>query len=243
MDDAPALEHEGRLGEGQRGLGVLLDQDERRAVLRAQAPDRRGQLLDHDRRQPLQRLVEEEQRRVRHQRPRDREHLLLAARQVVPPAAPALGEPREQRVDAREVPAAGARRHGEVLLDAQRGEDLALLGDPPEPGPRAAMGRHPRQVAAAPPDHPAGHVRVAHDREEERGLADPVPAEDREAAPGRDLQRDPVERHGVAVAGPDALEGEQRLSHGARPRDTPPARADRRPPRPAAPPSGSGRRP
>ena len=243
VDHAPAFEHEGRLGEGQRGLGVLLDQDERRAVLRPQAPDGRRQLLDDDRRQPLQRLVEEEQRRVGHERPRDREHLLLAPRQVVPPAAPALGEPREQRVDARQIPTAGARGHGEVLLNAQRRKDLALLSDPPEPGPRATMGRHPRQVAAAPPHHAASHVRVAHDREEERGLPHPVPSQHREAAPRRDLQRDPVERHRVAVAGPDALEGQQELSQRALLRDTRPARAGPRPPLPVGPPSGSGRRP
>ncbi len=37
------------------------------------------ELLDDDRRQAFERLIEQQQRRVGHQRTRDRQHLLLAA--------------------------------------------------------------------------------------------------------------------------------------------------------------------
>ena len=46
-----------------------------------QAPDRRHHLSDDLRRQALRRLVQEQHPRVRHQRPADRQHLLLAAGQ------------------------------------------------------------------------------------------------------------------------------------------------------------------
>ena len=87
-------------------LGVLLDQDHRRPLLRDHALNRGGQLLDDDRREALERLVEQQQRRVGHQRARDRQHLLLAAGQLVAHVGAPLGEAREQAVDRLEVPAA-----------------------------------------------------------------------------------------------------------------------------------------
>ena len=228
MDDPAALEDERGLGERERDLGVLLDQDEGGPVLGSQTPDRRRQLLDHDRRQALERLVEQEQGRVRHQRPGDREHLLLAAGQLVAPAPAARGEAREERVGPGEVPAARARRHHQVLLDAQGGKDLALLRDPAEPGARTAMRGHPGQVAPAPPDGAAADIGVPHDRQEERGLAHAVPAQHGHAASRRHVERDPVQHDGVAVAGADAVQREQRLSHGRSGRGRPRGRAGRR---------------
>jgi hypothetical protein len=57
--------------------------------------DRAQQLLDDDRREPLERLVEEEQLRVEDERARDREHLLLAARELVAEVGLALLEARK----------------------------------------------------------------------------------------------------------------------------------------------------
>jgi hypothetical protein len=45
------------------------------------------QVAHDDRRQPLERLVEQDDLRIAHQRARDRQHLLLAARQVGAAAA------------------------------------------------------------------------------------------------------------------------------------------------------------
>ena len=81
--------------------------------------DRGGQFLDDDRRQAFQRLVEQQQRRIGHQRARDRQHLLLAAGELVAHVGAPLGEAREQLVHAPSGPSGpGARRDGEVLLDA-----------------------------------------------------------------------------------------------------------------------------
>ena len=60
-------------------LDVLLDQDHGGAVVHPHAADRRGQLVHDDRRQPLERLVQQQERRVGHQGARDRQHLLLTA--------------------------------------------------------------------------------------------------------------------------------------------------------------------
>ena len=55
------------------------------------------------RRQPQRRLVEHQQARPGHQRPADRQHLLLAAGQRAGDLAAALGEAREPLEDAGEV--------------------------------------------------------------------------------------------------------------------------------------------
>ena len=58
--------------------------------------ERREQLLDDDRRETLERLVEQDDARIEDQRAADREHLLLAAGELVAEIAPALGQPRKQ---------------------------------------------------------------------------------------------------------------------------------------------------
>ena len=68
-----------------------------------------GQLLDDDRREALERLVEQQQRRIGHQRARDRQHLLLAAGELVAHVAAPLGEAREQLVDRRQGPSGPGR--------------------------------------------------------------------------------------------------------------------------------------
>ncbi len=61
--------------------------------------DRGGQFLDDDRREAFERLVEQQQRRVGHQRARDRQHLLLAAGQLIAHVAAPFLDAREQVVD------------------------------------------------------------------------------------------------------------------------------------------------
>ena len=69
------------------------------------------QFLDQDRRQPLQRLVEQHDARIEDQRAADRQHLLLAAGELVAEIAAALVQAREQLVD---------RRHASSGPDAPR---------------------------------------------------------------------------------------------------------------------------
>ena len=230
-------------GQRERELRVLLHQDDGGPLVGGHAPDRARQLLGDDRREPLERLVEQEQRRIGHQRPRDGQHLLLAAREVAAHAVAPRRERRKEVVDGPQVPSARPCGDRQVLLDRQRGEDLALLRHPAQSPEGAAVGRRRGDLGAAPRDRAAADVRVAHDGQEERGLADPVAPEHRQTASLGEIERHVVEHDRLAVAGSHVPQREQRLSHGALRRDRSPARAGRRRSRTACPRRGSGRRP
>src|SRR3954449_9178808 len=151
-DDAALLDDHVPVGEARQGVDVLVDDDDRLA-LALEALQAGPDLGPDERRQALRRLVEDEELRVRHQGPADREHLLLAAGELRAEVVAALLQPREQLVDALERPArrpgAGGRGRDEVLVHGERREHLpalgheadAALGDPVwrEPGKRAAL--------------------------------------------------------------------------------------------------------
>ena len=61
MDDPPTLQHHRVLGQRERDIRVLLDEDDRRPLVGGHAPDRVRELLDDDRREALERFVEEKQ--------------------------------------------------------------------------------------------------------------------------------------------------------------------------------------
>src|SRR5690606_2114235 len=90
--DAAALEHDRLVGDPQYERRMLLDDDRRHPFLAHDAPQRGEQLLDDDRCQPLERLVEQQQSRVEHQRARDGQHLLLATRELAAQVLAPLGE-------------------------------------------------------------------------------------------------------------------------------------------------------
>src|SRR4051812_43646748 len=79
-DDTPFVHPVVLLGHLHRRAHVLLDEQDGRAV-GADLADRLEQRLHDQRRQPLARLVEQQQLRPGHQRARDGELLLLAAAQ------------------------------------------------------------------------------------------------------------------------------------------------------------------
>src|SRR3954467_14908591 len=116
-DDATLLDDHVPVGEARQGVDVLVDDDDRLA-LALEALQAGPDLGPDERRQPLRRLVEDEELRVRHQGPAAADHLLLAWGERGAEMVPALLQPREQLVDARERPArragAGGRRRDEV---------------------------------------------------------------------------------------------------------------------------------
>ncbi len=91
-----------------RDAEVLLDQEDAQALL-LELAERLDQHLDDRRREALGGLVHDQQLRVRDQGAADREHLLLAAGELGAAVALALGEPREELVDAVDRPAARCR--------------------------------------------------------------------------------------------------------------------------------------
>ena len=72
-------------------------------------------LLDDRRREALGRLVHDQQPRVEQQRAADREHLLLAAGELRAAVPAALGEAREQLVDARRASSGRSPRRGATM--------------------------------------------------------------------------------------------------------------------------------
>ena len=78
-------------------------------------------------REALRRLVDEEQPVLVHERARERDHLLLAAREGAGLLLGALDELGEELGDDRAVGGAAALGEPQVLLDRELAEDLAVL--------------------------------------------------------------------------------------------------------------------
>src|SRR5262249_32438523 len=89
------FEHVTPRGERERGLDVLLDDEERPAAGRDLRQDA-GKILDDDRGEAERELVDQEQARAGHQAAGDRYHLLLTAAQVDRELALALAQAREE---------------------------------------------------------------------------------------------------------------------------------------------------
>src|SRR5438874_1280308 len=80
--DASALDDRVPVGEAHQPLDVLVDDEDRLSSL-PQAVEALPDFFAHERRQAFGRLVEDEEMRISHQRPPDRQHLLLPAGELV----------------------------------------------------------------------------------------------------------------------------------------------------------------
>src|SRR5215469_3831509 len=98
VDNLPVLDDVMAVGEGRGEVKVLLDQQDREALLPKPA-DHPADLLHDYRREALGRLVQQQHGRAGAQHSADRQHLLLAARELGPLAAAAFPEIGENRVD------------------------------------------------------------------------------------------------------------------------------------------------
>ena len=156
------------------------------------------QALDDHRRQALRRLIEQQQLGVAHQRARDRQHLLLAARQNAAHAVAQLAELRKELRHAVRRPAPGAvGRAGsdlEVLPHRELGEDAPVLRHVADAAARQPVGRGAGDVLALEAHVALRGRRQAHDRAHGGGLADAVAAEQADALAGLDVERD-AEQH------------------------------------------------
>src|SRR4051812_16521035 len=164
-DDLALLEDVDEVRQRDRQRIVLLDQQHRQGAALQLAQLVADALEDH-RREALGGLVHDEQRRSGHERPGDREHLLLAARELPRVVRPALVQAREHLPDAVEVPRlAGAvavpvalpRRDGQVVDDVERCEHAPPLRDVAEAGARDLVGSEAGQVDVAVGDRAAPH--------------------------------------------------------------------------------------
>ncbi len=180
----PADHHELAFRERGRDAEVLLDQEDRETLL-LEVLERLDESLDDGRREALRRLVHDEHRRVRHECASDREHLLLTARQLRAAVGLALGEPREELVDAVACPLAttGAGRSAsgdaQVLVDGEGGKQTPSLGHVADAAPGDLVRGDADQLVTLEADRALGAGRRdAHDRVAQRRLPHAVAADD-----------------------------------------------------------------
>ncbi len=222
--DGARLDDVAPLGDGQRHGGVLLHEQDRRA-LPVDVAHGVEDLLDEHGRQPHARLVEQEQARARHERAADRQHLLLAARERAGDLGDALVEPGEQREDALEIArdhrrvAARVGAHHEVLAHAQAIEDAAALGHVCDAALDHHVRRHARERLIVQRERAPRRHEQSRDRAERRRLPRAVVAEQRHDLALADLEPHALERGDLAVGDVDVVKAQHWPLRAAR--DTP----------------------
>jgi len=154
--------------------------------------------------------------RSAHQRPRDRQHLLLAAGQGSAALRDALLQPGKQREDAleRTLPfglgaAGGVSTHLEVFRHAHAREDAAALRRLCDAQMRDPVGWHLGDVAAPEQDLAGAGARLAEDRHHQRRLAGAIGADQGDDLARIDLEVDALERLDLAVGSAEAADREQ----------------------------------
>ena len=169
-----------------------------------------------------ERLVEQHERRLRHEAARERHALPLAARERCrPPLAEAVEMDQRQRVAHARAPLGILdSRHGQAVGDVFRDrhvrpERIGLENDadPPLLRRNLSLRRGDHRVA----DQDSTGIRTVEsgDQPQQRGLAAARRAQDRDELAVGNLQRDVRERGEVAVLLAEALEGQSR--HGSIP--------------------------
>src|SRR5262245_14129217 len=223
--DAAVLEHIAVVGNIEGKARALLDQEDGEAELAADPDQPMQQVLHNDRRQAERELVDQQERGAADERTGDRQHLPLAARQEAADAAPEIGEPREELIDAGfaapPLGHAGPTRHrrGQVFGHSEIGEHLVALGNEDD----AAAGDLVRGLVldalAFERDAALCHPRIvdaeeARDGPQRRGLAGPVGAEQRHDLPALGGKGDALDGADRAVIDDlQLLDGEQRSGH------------------------------
>src|SRR5258707_2182829 len=204
--DPAGLEEVGVVGEVEGHRRVLLHQEDAHALLRVDRPQDAEDLRDHEGGQAERGLVEQEQGGAGHERPGDRQHLLLAPRERARLLSAPLGEDREVPVDllvvlteARLLPS-GVGAEPQILLDGQIHERAAPLGGVRDPEAHDVLGGLAVDSLAIEAHLTAGLHHSTH-RPERRGLAGSVGAEDRGNSAALHRERESVEDLGPAVLG------------------------------------------
>ena len=179
-----AVHHDRNLvGHCAGNANVLLDDENVHLALGGECQQHLFDLRDDHRGQALGRLVHDEQARIGQKRPRDRQHLLLAARQLGTAVTLPLGKAREGRIDAFGTPrSALLLDHLEVLINGQRPPKPPSLGHITNSHARD-FGSRPTSERLTGIAHRTGSNRhQAHDRLAERCLAHAVSTDNRKHA-------------------------------------------------------------
>ena len=198
--DLALLHEDGALGEAHGDVDGLLDEDDRRP-LRVDVPHDVEELLDDHRCQAEGELVDHQQLRLGDERLAEREHLLLAAREVARLLRPPSLEDGEvlehllgRSLDVLGILAEQPAGEVEVLLDGQGREDALAAGHEDDPLGRRLVRVGERDVVAVVDDGAGARLGEAGDGVEERRLPGAVGAEKRHDLALVDLEVD-VEQH------------------------------------------------
>ena len=219
MDHPAALQRHRGIGQRQRQIEMVIDDDD--GDFLAQPVEGLEQLLDHGRRQALEGLVEQQHPHVARQRARHRDHLLLAAGEIIRRAVEPLANAREIFVDALAGPVhavAGLALQPaefEILLDAHAGEQAAALRHIADAEPRdSAPTNCPISSLSAELDRSVRGRRDADQRLEQRRLAGAVAAQQRDDLVLVQREVDVVEDVALAVERIDIVDRQQRVDAG-----------------------------
>ncbi len=183
---------------------VLVDQQDRlfECLQTFQAgPDLRADL----RRKTFRCLIEDQQLRIGHQSATDCEHLLLAARQLIPEVRQTAAQRRKHGEDTVERPAVFhvgpvGGGHDEIFAYREIGENTPALRHQAEAGPADLVAAEVADLAALEPDR-AGAAQTTHDRPHRGRLAHAVAAKQRDHLATSDIEVDAEQYAAVAVAG------------------------------------------
>src|SRR5437867_4952862 len=182
-DRAAGFEHVAAIGQPERQLHVLFDEDDADALLFPDAADEVADLLHDLGRQPEERLVDHEQAWLRHEPAGDRDHLLLAPRERVGELRASGSDDGKQRLDPRERLGTMRTRHGVVRAEQHVVEHGEEREQPPplehvrDAAARGAVGRQPVDALVEERDAPGARLEESRDRVHERRLTGAVRAE------------------------------------------------------------------
>jgi hypothetical protein len=177
------------VGDLQRQVHVLFHEQYAGPAAGRGRPYRRQQPVHDNRGQAEAHLVEHQQLRLAAERPRDGQHLLLAAGQQPGLASAQLAQRREVVERGVHLGLAVQAVQPEVLGHCQAEEDPAVVRDVREAKPRPRGRGDPREVGTVQADCPAGWLQQSRDRAQRGGLAGAVGAEERDDLAAADGQR------------------------------------------------------
>jgi hypothetical protein len=214
VHDPSGIEHDRVARDALHDAEVLLDEQDG-CELGDALQDARH-LRDEQRREPLRRLVDEQEAVVVEERPRDRHHLLLAAREGAGELLSALLELREEVVDELVPRLLVTLGEPEVLVHREAGEDVAVFRDIADATADDLVRRRGRHVLARKRD-PAAPVDEAHQRTQRGRLTDAVTTEERGDAAFGDVEVDALQDVRFAEIDVQIADRQER-AHSASPR-------------------------
>src|SRR5499426_1254287 len=223
--DAAVLHDVAVVGDTQRDLRVLLDEQERRLLLVVDLADDVEDLAHQQRRQPQRRLIQQQKLRLCHERATEDQHLLLAAAQISRDLVAAGHQDGEVVVDHPQISLHALRilaRVGtdpQILLDGERLQHLASFHDLHHAPATDVLRIHTVDPPVGELDAAVGHAAAlgleqAGDCLQRRGLPRPVGAQQGDDLALGHLQRQPLEdEDDVAVDDLDVVQPEHRARH------------------------------